>query len=34
MFQAVQKMGLKLEQRKIPMETIIIDHVDKTPTEN
>jgi uncharacterized protein (TIGR03435 family) len=34
MFQAVQKMGLKLEQRKIPMETIVIDHVEKTPTEN
>ncbi len=34
MFQAAQKMGLKLEQRKIPMETIVIDHVEKTPTEN
>jgi uncharacterized protein (TIGR03435 family) len=34
MFQVVQKMGLKLEQRKIPLETIIVDHVEKTPTEN
>jgi uncharacterized protein (TIGR03435 family) len=33
-FQIAQKMGLKLEKRKIPMETIVIDHVEKTPTEN
>ncbi len=33
-FQSVQQMGLKLEPRKAPVETIIVDHVEKTPTEN
>jgi len=33
-FSTVQQMGLKLEARKAPIETIIIDHVEKVPTEN
>jgi len=33
-FSSVQQMGLKLEARKAPVETIIIDHLEKTPTEN
>lgn len=33
-FRAVQKLGLKLEARKAPFDTIIIDHIDKTPTDN
>jgi uncharacterized protein (TIGR03435 family) len=33
-FSTVQQMGLKLEARKAPVETIIIDHVEKAPTEN
>jgi len=33
-FQAVQQMGLRLEPRKAPVETIVVDHVEKTPTEN
>jgi len=33
-FQSVQQMGLKLDPRKAPLDTIIVDHVDKTPTEN
>jgi len=33
-FTSVQAMGLKLEPRKGPMETIVIDHIEKTPTEN
>jgi uncharacterized protein (TIGR03435 family) len=33
-FSTVQQMGLKLEPRKAPVETIIIDHVEKAPTEN
>jgi uncharacterized protein (TIGR03435 family) len=33
-FTAVQKLGLKLEPRKAPLETIVIDHLEKTPTEN
>jgi uncharacterized protein (TIGR03435 family) len=33
-FQAVQKLGLKLEARKAPFDTIIVDHLEKTPSEN
>jgi uncharacterized protein (TIGR03435 family) len=31
---AVQKLGLKLEAKKAPFDTIVVDHVEKTPTEN
>jgi uncharacterized protein (TIGR03435 family) len=34
LFEAVEKLGLKLEERKLPMPTIVIDHVDRVPTEN
>ena len=33
-FKAVQKLGLKLEARKAPFDTIIVDHVEKTPSDN
>lgn len=33
-FQALQSVGLKLESRKDPIETIVIDHANKAPTEN
>jgi len=33
-FSAIQQLGLKLEPRKLPIETIAIDHLEKTPTEN
>jgi len=29
-----KQLGLKLEATKIPVDTIVIDHVEKTPTEN
>ena len=29
-----QQLGLKLESRKGPVEMIVVDHVEKTPTEN
>ena len=33
--QALQaSLGLKLDQRKSPAEVLIVDHADKTPTEN
>jgi len=33
-FNTVQQLGLKLEARKAPIPQIIIDHVEKMPTEN
>jgi uncharacterized protein (TIGR03435 family) len=33
-FAAVQKLGLKLDARKSSVETIVVDHLEKTPTEN
>jgi uncharacterized protein (TIGR03435 family) len=34
LFASLQRMGLKLESRKAPMDTIVVDHVEKAPTEN
>jgi uncharacterized protein (TIGR03435 family) len=31
---AVQSMGLRLESRKAMVDEFIVDHVEKTPTEN
>jgi uncharacterized protein (TIGR03435 family) len=31
---AVQAMGLKLEPRKAMVDQLIVDHIEKTPTEN
>jgi uncharacterized protein (TIGR03435 family) len=33
-FKSVEKMGLKLEPRKSPVEYLVIDHLEKTPTED
>ena len=33
-FQSVQQMGLKLEARKAPLDMIVVDHLEKVPTEN
>jgi uncharacterized protein (TIGR03435 family) len=33
-FTAIQQYGLTLEPRKAPIEMLVIDHVEKTPTEN
>lgn len=33
-FEAVQQYGLKLEARKAPLEMLIVDHIEKQPTEN
>lgn len=34
-FTAVQEqLGLKLEARKAPLDMLVIDHIEKTPTEN
>jgi uncharacterized protein (TIGR03435 family) len=33
-FQSIQQMGLKLDARKAPLDIIVVDHLEKTPTEN
>jgi uncharacterized protein (TIGR03435 family) len=33
-FTAIQQYGLKLEPRKAPIDMLMIDHVEKTPTDN
>ena len=34
LFTAIQQLGLKLEPKKAPVELIVIDSAQKTPTEN
>jgi uncharacterized protein (TIGR03435 family) len=34
LFKAVQKLGLNLQQAKAPIDTIVVDRLEKTPTEN
>jgi len=33
-FSAVEKLGLKLERRRLPVDTIVVDHIERTPTVN
>jgi uncharacterized protein (TIGR03435 family) len=33
-YDSVQKMGLKLDQRKAPLEQVVVTHVEKMPTDN
>ncbi|MBV8842798.1 MAG: TIGR03435 family protein [Bryobacterales bacterium] len=33
-FKNMEKLGLKLERTKLPVEILIVDHLEKTPTEN
>jgi hypothetical protein len=33
-FDAVDKLGLKLENRKLPVDTIVVDSILRTPVEN
>lgn len=34
LFTAIQSLGLKLDSAKAPLEVLVIDHVERTPTEN
>ena len=34
LFAAVQTLGLKLESRKAPLEVLVVDKMEKMPTEN
>lgn len=31
---ALEKLGLKLESRKAPLQVLVIDHIEKSPTDN
>jgi len=33
-FDAVEQLGLKIEKRKGPVQMLVVDHVEKKPTEN
>jgi uncharacterized protein (TIGR03435 family) len=33
-FAAIEKVGLRLESRKVPIETLVIEHVERNPTDN
>ncbi len=33
-YDSVQRYGLKLDPRKAPMEILVVDHIESTPTEN
>ena len=34
LYGAVEKLGLKLESRKAPVEVLVVDHAEKTPSDN
>ena len=34
LFSALEKLGLNLESRKAPLDVVVIDHVEKSPSEN
>jgi len=34
LFSSVQQLGLKLDAKKMSFDTIVVDHLEKTPTEN
>jgi uncharacterized protein (TIGR03435 family) len=34
MFQLVEQLGLRLDARKEPIETLVIDHIEKQPNAN
>jgi uncharacterized protein (TIGR03435 family) len=33
-YATIEKLGLKLNKTKLPVETIVVDHLEKTPTDN
>jgi uncharacterized protein (TIGR03435 family) len=34
LFRTVQNYGLKLDKRKVPLDLLVVDHIEKVPTEN
>jgi len=33
-FASVQKLGLRLERKRVPLDFLVIDHIDRTPSDN
>ena len=33
-FTAVSELGLELEKSSVPLQVLVIDHIDRFPTEN
>jgi uncharacterized protein (TIGR03435 family) len=33
-FKAVEGLGLKLQERRAPVDVIVVDKIERTPTEN
>src|SRR6185437_16181364 len=33
-YSSIQNMGLKLEARKLPLDVVVVDTIEKNPTEN
>jgi uncharacterized protein (TIGR03435 family) len=33
-YAAVQELGLRLQVRKVPAEVVVVDHIERVPTEN
>jgi uncharacterized protein (TIGR03435 family) len=33
-FVSIANLGLRLERRKVPMEVVVVDHLERRPTEN
>jgi hypothetical protein len=33
-FSAVEKLGLRLERRRAMLDTLVVDHIDRVPTDN
>jgi uncharacterized protein (TIGR03435 family) len=34
LFSSVERLGLKLEKRKTPISLLIVDNLDRVPTQN
>ncbi|MGA7237955.1 MAG: TIGR03435 family protein [Bryobacteraceae bacterium] len=34
LFAVQEQLGLRLEAKKLPIDIVMVDHIEKTPTEN
>ena len=33
-FKAIESLGLKLEERRVPLDFVVVESIERTPTEN